>query len=127
MDGYRYDRIPGHEPTDYNATLTSEYNSAVSGGLIIFILLISFTSALFEIGRYMIKSCLKERRKRRLVIRILTSVDEERGGECSICLEKYVKNDTMIELSCTHNFHESCLRGWINDHNTCPHCRRNII
>lgn len=130
MDGYHYnynlDRGPTQDTT-YNSSLTSDSNSDVSEGLIIFIIFISFSSSLFEMSRYMIKSCLQNKRNKQLVIHILTSVDEERGDDCIICLDKYVKDDTLIELSCHHNFHEACILPWINDNNTCPHCRRIII
>jgi len=130
MDGYHYnynlDRGPTQDTT-YNSSLTSDSNSDVSEGLIIFIIFISFSSSLFEMSRYMIKSCLQNKRNKQLVIRRLTSVDEEMGDDCSICLDKYVKDDTLIELSCHHNFHEACILPWIKDNNTCPHCRRIII
>jgi len=124
---YNLDHVSTQDTTYYNASLTSDSNSDVSEGLIIFIIFISFSSSLFEMSRYMIKSCLQNKRNKQLVIRRLTSVDEEMGDDCSICLDKYVKDDTLIELSCHHNFHEACILPWIKDNNTCPHCRRIII
>jgi len=114
-------------PSNYNSIVTSGYNYDVSEVLIGLILFISFTSTLFEIFRYIIQSCLKTRQKRSLVIRILTSIDEELNDYCSICLDKYVKDDRLILLSCNHYFHEDCLLPWIDHNNTCPHCRRNIF
>ena len=129
-------------------TLTSEYYSEVASVLIIILMAIGCSPPLYGIGRDMIKSCHKERQKKRrikqLVIRRLTSVDDNslndnilndnilndnsfNDNECIICLDKYVKNDTLIELSCTHNFHEACILPWIKDNNSCPHCRENII
>jgi hypothetical protein len=122
-------------------TLTSEYYSEVASVLIIILMAIGCSPPLYGIGRDMIKSCHKERQKERrikqLVIRRLTSVDDNFLNDnilndnslngCIICLDKYVKNDTLIELSCTHNFHEACILPWIKDNNTCPHCRRIII
>ena len=125
MDGYRYDHynLQYDGSGDYNDDINTEVESV----LIIILIAIGCSSSLYEIGRYMIKSCQATRRMGRLVIRRLTSVDDNLLNECSICLDKYVINDKLIELSCTHNFHESCILPWIKDHNTCPHCRRNII
>ena len=45
---------------------------------------------------------------------------------CSICMEKYIKNDSVIQLECDHMFHKSCLKIWLQNHNTCPVCRYDI-
>jgi hypothetical protein len=45
---------------------------------------------------------------------------------CSICMEKYKKNDSVIQLDCDHIFHKSCLKTWLQNHNTCPVCRYDI-
>ena len=44
---------------------------------------------------------------------------------CSICLEHYTTDAQYIQLTCSHHFHESCVKEWlsINKKLTCPLCR----
>ncbi|CAF0810604.1 unnamed protein product [Didymodactylos carnosus] len=46
--------------------------------------------------------------------------------ECSICLCSYKNGQEIHILSCTHEFHSSCLKQWIKKNNSCPICRRDI-
>lgn len=48
----------------------------------------------------------------------------EEISECTICLES---EGTMIPTVCGHNFHTNCLMGWLNNHNSCPVCRHNLV
>jgi len=48
----------------------------------------------------------------------------EENTECSICLES---EGTMIPTVCGHKFHTNCLMGWLNNHNSCPVCRHNLV
>ena len=48
-------------------------------------------------------------------------------NECSICLERYNKNDKIICLDCNHMFHKNCLLLWLDKNNSCPQCRETII
>ena len=34
-----------------------------------------------------------------------------------------VKQPKVIEMPCTHLFHEECLIPWLEKHNSCPTCR----
>lgn len=44
---------------------------------------------------------------------------------CSICTDDFVhREDTGFQLSCNHQFHQLCLKPWIEDNYTCPLCRR---
>lgn len=45
---------------------------------------------------------------------------------CSICREFISAEDSMLYLHCGHIFHQSCLSRWIEERNTCPHCRTSI-
>ncbi|KAJ5287327.1 hypothetical protein N7478_003013 [Penicillium angulare] len=47
-------------------------------------------------------------------------------AECSICMEAVEIDTEVTVLPCTHWFHFSCIEAWLNQHNTCPHCRRSI-
>ncbi len=44
---------------------------------------------------------------------------------CSICLD----NITFFNktLQCKHEFHKSCIDGWLKNNTTCPMCRSQII
>lgn len=44
---------------------------------------------------------------------------------CSICLESINTNTTYT--ICNHKFHHSCLSTWIQNNNTCPLCRTQLI
>ena len=46
--------------------------------------------------------------------------------ECSVCLEKFVKNDDIIRTECHHMFHKSCLETNLIFSNSCPLCRKGI-
>lgn len=65
---------------------------------------------------------------------------------CSICLEPYAVGDTVARLKkkqtlgnnyngedsndtdgCNHWFHEDCILQWLQNHDDCPLCRKNMI
>ncbi|KAL2872827.1 putative RING finger domain protein [Aspergillus lucknowensis] len=50
----------------------------------------------------------------------------EGKAECSICMDSVKVGDEVTVLPCTHWFHPQCIEMWLNQHNTCPHCRRGI-
>lgn len=50
----------------------------------------------------------------------------EHKGECTVCMDDVHIGDEVVELPCTHWFHEACARLWLNEHNTCPICRNAI-
>ncbi|KKK17953.1 hypothetical protein AOCH_004439 [Aspergillus ochraceoroseus] len=59
------------------------------------------------------------------------AVDQEMLGsegkaECSICMDSVKVGDEVTVLPCQHWFHAPCIEMWLNQHNTCPHCRRSI-
>eukprot|EP01101_Sappina_pedata_P003523 TRINITY_DN1407_c0_g1_i2.p1 TRINITY_DN1407_c0_g1~~TRINITY_DN1407_c0_g1_i2.p1 ORF type:complete len:464 (+),score=89.70 TRINITY_DN1407_c0_g1_i2:1-1392(+) len=49
---------------------------------------------------------------------------QERDDDCAICREKM---STAKKLPCSHTFHLSCLRSWLEQHHSCPTCRRSLI
>ncbi|PYH87375.1 hypothetical protein BO71DRAFT_188920 [Aspergillus ellipticus CBS 707.79] len=58
-------------------------------------------------------------------------VDQEMLGsegraECSICMDAVELGTEVTMLPCKHWFHYGCIELWLNQHNTCPHCRRSI-
>ncbi|XP_059280992.1 putative RING-H2 finger protein ATL61 [Lycium ferocissimum] len=49
------------------------------------------------------------------------------GAEsCTICLEAFkIGEDVRVVPSCSHHFHDHCIRGWTEKGNqSCPKCRR---
>ena len=49
------------------------------------------------------------------------------GNRCTICFEEVSEeDDEYMKLSCGHIFHKSCIRGWLEMHNTCPNCRAQV-
>nr|GMD83837.1 E3 ubiquitin-protein ligase At1g63170 [Ipomoea batatas] len=45
---------------------------------------------------------------------------------CCICLAKYVNNDELRELPCSHFFHKDCVDKWLKINNTCPLCKAEV-
>lgn len=45
---------------------------------------------------------------------------------CCICLAKYVHNDELRELPCSHFFHKDCVDKWLKINATCPLCKAEV-
>ncbi|XP_031488391.1 E3 ubiquitin-protein ligase At1g63170 isoform X1 [Nymphaea colorata] len=45
---------------------------------------------------------------------------------CCICLAKYVDNDELRELPCTHLFHSECVDKWLKINALCPLCKHEV-
>jgi E3 ubiquitin-protein ligase RNF115/126 len=48
-------------------------------------------------------------------------------AECSICMDEVHIGDEVTQLYCSHWFHGPCVAAWLNEHDTCPHCRKGIV
>jgi len=46
--------------------------------------------------------------------------------ECSICIDSVDTGTEVTVLPCNHPFHSKCIRRWLEEHITCPCCRRSI-
>jgi hypothetical protein len=45
---------------------------------------------------------------------------------CTICLETFSKKKKDVYMApCNHLFHERCIKTWMEDHSSCPMCRKN--
>src|SRR6185369_13420967 len=55
----------------------------------------------------------------------LTNTNIQNFYECVICLDNE-KQDNTYDLLCGHVFHETCIKLWIRNHNTCPICRKKL-
>tara|TARA_B100000674_G_scaffold276706_1_gene228538 strand:- start:140 stop:562 length:423 start_codon:yes stop_codon:yes gene_type:complete len=98
--------------------------------LILFMLALSCTTSCYKLCIGCIEDCRQSRKKKQVLkSRRINSNDEENLlNECTVCLEKYKKNEKIIVLPCNHNFHEACIKEWFEkDNRSCPNCRENII
>lgn len=43
---------------------------------------------------------------------------------CSICITLFHEDESVVNLSCQHTFHDECIRTWLNTKHSCPQCRR---
>lgn len=61
--------------------------------------------------------------------RPVTEKDTEGDGKanCSICMDEAALGSMVTELPCSHWFHHDCIKAWLNEHDTCPHCRQGIM
>ena len=48
-------------------------------------------------------------------------------AECSICMDEVPLGHQVTVLPCSHWFHHQCVRAWLAEHDTCPHCRQGIM
>ncbi|KAJ4842114.1 hypothetical protein Tsubulata_033937 [Turnera subulata] len=50
------------------------------------------------------------------------------GESCTICLEDLINNDhdDIARLPCSHYFHYGCAVKWLEDHPSCPLCRKKL-
>ena len=53
-------------------------------------------------------------------------LDDEGKAECSVCMDRVEVGDEVTMLPCKHWFHAECAGAWLNEHDTCPHCRQSI-
>ena len=45
---------------------------------------------------------------------------------CSVCKDEYENNQILIQIPCSHIFHEECILPWLKDRNSCPTCRYEL-
>lgn len=57
----------------------------------------------------------------------LEDLGQEGRAECSICMDDVVVGQQVSVLPCHHWFHGECVKAWLNEHDTCPHCRQSIM
>ena len=60
--------------------------------------------------------------------RPITKDDQGESGkaECSICMDEVPLGEQVTQLPCHHWFHFDCIKAWLGEHDTCPHCRQGI-
>ncbi|KAG2464162.1 E3 ubiquitin-protein ligase RNF126 [Polypterus senegalus] len=48
------------------------------------------------------------------------------GLECPVCKEDYTAGEMVRQLPCNHLFHNDCIVPWLEQHDTCPVCRKSL-
>ncbi|XP_070983633.1 E3 ubiquitin-protein ligase RNF126-like [Oncorhynchus clarkii lewisi] len=48
------------------------------------------------------------------------------GLECPVCKEDYSAGENVRQLPCNHLFHNDCIVPWLEQHDTCPVCRKSL-
>ena len=54
----------------------------------------------------------------------LIKIKESNHDSCIICLDDFNIDDNMINLECSHFFHEECIKKWFLYNNKCPLCKK---
>lgn len=117
-DNYNNDSIINDDIDDSRETMKI---------MLTFMLFISFCHpCIYLIKAFLIK-CKNNYKVNKIPIIKIRSNDNLLLDECSICLERYDKNNKIMNLKCRHTFHQECITKWLKDNNTCPQCRENII
>jgi len=61
----------------------------------------------------------------------LKEYEQKYGNNCTICLEQFVEEQSMINITpCHHIFHKECLHKWLCDnleHPKCPNCNHILV
>ncbi|XP_060947084.1 E3 ubiquitin-protein ligase RNF126-like [Limanda limanda] len=57
------------------------------------------------------------------------SITEEHMGadlECPVCKDNFSLEESVRQLPCSHLFHNDCIVPWLEQHDTCPVCRKGL-
>lgn len=57
---------------------------------------------------------------------IITEEHVGSGLECPVCKEDYTVGENVRQLPCNHLFHNDCIIPWLEQHDTCPVCRKSL-
>jgi len=50
----------------------------------------------------------------------------DESEECALCLEEYKDGEEILQLPCSHIFHEGCLGPWLVRSLLCPLCKQDL-
>jgi len=51
----------------------------------------------------------------------------ESDRTCSICFDDYTDKCKLTSLICSHKFHSTCIKKWLNQSRRCPLCQKDAI
>ena len=78
----------------------------------------------------LVTAMVRNRRRGRKIDYETVIVDSSKtigeSGKCPICLAEYDQGERCGILPCRHNFHDLCIRTWLDDNQTCPLCRMQL-
>lgn len=46
---------------------------------------------------------------------------------CCVCLDRFRATDVLRVLDCNHEFHRKCIDPWLQNKQTCPMCKFDIV
>ncbi|KAL8097920.1 uncharacterized protein LOC141684699 [Apium graveolens] len=52
---------------------------------------------------------------------------DEEADICVICQGEYEKDDLIGGLQCRHEYHVECIKRWLQQHNSCPICKAEVV
>ena len=56
------------------------------------------------------------------------TMKEDSDDCCCICLDNFKKDDKIIKLPCSHQYHSSCIKKWFQDSsNKCCICKKEVV
>ena len=105
----------------------SKREATKNGGLHIPTVMIKKSDAeqIWKLGNGSGSSCKKTKHSSALCTARLEISQPVR--DCVVCTESFTSGSTVMRLPpCGHLFHEACVLQWLNKHNTCPFCRREL-
>ncbi|KAL9373168.1 hypothetical protein Peur_035412 [Populus x canadensis] len=47
-------------------------------------------------------------------------------AECVICKMEYERGDRLVTLPCAHQYHEDCIKKWMEDNKNCCVCKEDV-
>lgn len=56
----------------------------------------------------------------------ITKLYENIDDSCLICYDKYLQDQYIVKLPCSHFYHKDCIDPWFKNNNTCPCCRNKL-
>ena len=56
----------------------------------------------------------------------IDDIKEDECEECSVCLGKFVEDESLKLLPCSHKFHKECIETWLSRSGMCPICKYRL-